>query len=88
MTLTRILAVMLALPLLVGMAPELLPAALAEPSNDGCSKSPSGQHRWGPRTRDPWCETPGDVLYICGICYKEVFEETRLNKLPFLPVFV
>ena len=79
MTLKRFLAVMLALLLLVGMAPELLPAAQATPSADGCTgpNSPDGKHYWvGPRVRDPWCEVTGGHIWICSYCNKEAFEET------------
>ena len=76
MTFKRFIAVALSLLLLVGALPEMLPAALATPSADGCTKSSDGKHAWYPRPRDPWCEISGGLVYICSYCNKEAFEET------------
>ena len=76
MTFKRFIAVALSLLLLLGALPEMLPAALATPSTDGCTKSSDGKHAWYPRPRDPWCEISGGLVYICSYCNKQVFEET------------
>ncbi|MBQ6173965.1 MAG: hypothetical protein IJK28_05015 [Clostridia bacterium] len=53
--------------------------AQAAPATGGCTspKAPGGKHNWVARSRDPWCETPGGIVWVCTYCHKEVFEETK-----------
>ena len=79
MTFKRFIAVTLALLLLLGTLPAILPAALATPSTDGCTSSlaPDGKHVWGGGNyKEPWCTTPGGYTYRCRYCKKEVFEQS------------
>lgn len=77
MTFKRFIAVTLALLLLLGALPGMLPAALAKPNEYGCPNTSNGKHDWdGARYREPWCEWAGGYIYVCRKCHKEVFEET------------
>ncbi|MBR6499541.1 MAG: Cna B-type domain-containing protein, partial [Clostridia bacterium] len=76
MTFKRFIAVALAVLLLLGALPEILPEALAAPSEDGCPKSSSGKHSWYSRPRSAWCDYAGGNVWICSFCNKTVFEET------------
>ena len=53
----------------------LVPSAVAQPSETGCAKSPTGQHAWGGRPRSAWCDYAGGMVWYCNYCGKMVFEE-------------
>ena len=79
MTFKRFAALLLSVLMLMTVAPELVPAAQAAPSTDGCTSSmaPGGKHVWGAGNyKEPWCTTPGGTTYRCRYCKKEVFEQS------------
>ena len=77
MSFKRIAALILSLLLMLTILPGVLPAALAWPSEAGCSKSPNEKHDWsGPRYRAAWCEWSEGNVWVCSFCGKEAFEET------------
>ena len=79
MTLKRFIAAALALLLLFGMTPELLPTAQAEPEKSGCTsrRSPTGLHAWYSRSESASCEFAGGIVWTCSFCGKQVAEQTE-----------
>ena len=77
MTFKRSRAIALALLLLLGALPEMLPGAQASPPDDQCPSpySGDGHHNWYQYGKEEaTCTQDGRIHYVCSYCDRDYFD--------------